>query len=205
MDANTDAAPAAEAAPPSETSAKGRWLIRLQAGAHIAEIVGVIVVVASLFYLSTQVQQNTIQLQRADSNATQTHWQGIRLYFAADRSRAEFWSNALNGAELDAPDRLRFNALMSEHTWATYQIWDSTGRGVSERNNFINNAASPLARLICTAGGRPWWTRFRVEYPPPFAEDMDKALANMLAGPGSGDPDHPCGGPPPVAAPAVEG
>ena len=62
MDTNTDVAPESEAAPPpTPAPAKGSWLHRLQAGAHIAEILGVLVVIASLFFLAAQIQQNTTQ------------------------------------------------------------------------------------------------------------------------------------------------
>ena len=209
MDTNTDVAPAAEAAPPSvETPTKSTWLNRLQAGAHIAEIVGVLVVIVSLFFLSAQIQQNTTQLRRADLNATHDHWSAIRLFIAGDREFAAFWSASLNGAELDPPDQLRFNALMGEHARATFQIWDrnrSLGIGAED---FIQSGAPPLARLICTAGGAPWWSRFQSEFPSGFVEDMNGAVASVLASAASGDPNHPCGGLPPTAPPApapVEG
>lgn len=103
-----------------------------------------------------------------------------------------FWSTSLNGAELDAPDQLRFKALMGEHARATFQIWDRNKSSDFARDDFVRSAAPPLARLLCTAGGSVWWSQFRAEYPPPFVEDMDRALAAMLAGPGSGDAEHPC-------------
>lgn len=210
MDKSVEVAPVAEPAPsPAETLTRGAWLNRLQAGAHIAEIVGVLVVIISLFFLSAQIQQNTTQLRRADLNATHDHWSAIRLFIAGDRDIAAFWSASLNGAELDAPDQMRFNALMAEHARATFQIWDrnrSLGIGADD---FIRSGAPPLARLICTAGGAIWWNRFQAEFPRDFVLEMDAARADMLAGdgPGSGDPDHPCGGLRPEAptAPAVEG
>jgi hypothetical protein len=198
MDTNTDAAPAAEAAPPVPAPAKGSWLNRLQAGAHVAEIVGVLVVIASLFFLSAQIQQNTTQLRRADLNATHDHWSAIRLFIAGNRDHAVFWSASLNGAELDPADQLRFNALMNEHARATFQIWDRNRSLGIGGDDFIRSGAPPLARLICTAGGAPWWRRFKVEFPQAFVDDLDNALASMLAGGGSGDPDHPCGGFPPA-------
>ncbi len=202
MDANKPGDPVAEAAPSADTApapvrAKAEWITWLQASAHVAEIVGVIVVIASLFFLSIQVQQNTTQLRRADLNATHDHWSAIRLFIAGDRDHAAFWSASLNGAELDAPDQLRFNALMTEHTRATFQIWDRNRSGNFETDDFVRYAAPPLARLLCTAGGLHWWSQFRGEYPRPFAEEMDRAVASMVIGPGSGDPDHPCGGPSP--------
>jgi len=208
MNQGTDTAPDVSVSavepetPASPTPAKAGWFTWLQASAHVAEIVGVIVVIASLFFLSIQVQQNTTQLRRADLNATHDHWSAIRLFIAGDRDNAAFWSASLNGADLDPPDQLRFNALMTEHTRATFQIWDRNRSGNFETDDFVRYAAPPLARLLCTAGGLHWWSQFRNEYPGPFAEEMDKAVAAMVIGAGSGDPDHPCGGlsPEPVTA-----
>lgn len=206
MDKDTNAAPVAEASapPPSTSTAKGGWLVWLQSGAHVAEILGVIVVIVSLFFLSAQIQQNTVQLRRADLNATQEHWSAIRLFIAGDRDHAIFLSTSLNGAELDAADQLRFNALMAEHTRATYQIWDRNQNSSFESGDFILHAAPPLARLLCTVGGGRWWKQFRPEFPAGFADDVDVALANMQAGGGSGDPAHPCAGDAAPVVPAPE-
>ncbi len=208
MDTGTDVAPgvdAASAPAPGSVREKGRWLVWLQASAHVAEILGVVVVIVSLFFLSAQIQQNTTQLRRADLNATHEHWSAIRLFIAADREHAAFWSESLNGAELDAPDQLRFNALMAEHARTTFQIWDRNRSSSFAADDFARSAAPPLARLLCTAGGRPWWAQFRSEFPPQFTEEMDKALAAMLAGPGSGDAAHPCLRDVPQPAPTANG
>lgn len=200
MDAKTDSAPAAspdasESATPAP--AKAGWLTWLQASAHVAEIVGVILVVASLFFLSAQIQQNTTQLRRADLNATHDHWSAIRLFMAGDREHAAFWSASLNGAELDPPDQIRFNALMAEYARATFQIWDRNKSSNFDKDDFVRSAAPPLARVLCTVGGLHWWSQFRTEFPAGFAEEMDEVVAAMVLGPGSGDPQHPCGGPSP--------
>lgn len=194
MDTNADAAPVAGdvASPVSQKPARAGWFTWLQASAHIAEIAGVIVVIVSLFYLSIQIQQNTTQLRRADLNATHEHWSAIRLFIAGNRDHAVFWSAALNGAELDPPDQLRFNALMAENARATFQIWDRNRSITFAADDFIRSGAPPLARLLCTAGGSVWWKQFQSEFPSSFVSDMDNALAAMLAGPGSGDSAHPC-------------
>lgn len=74
METKTERAPPAEGVrPPEAAPARRSGTNWLQNGAHVAEILGVIVVIVSLFFLSQQVQQNTNQLRRADLNATQEH------------------------------------------------------------------------------------------------------------------------------------
>lgn len=208
MDTKADMTPATaagDAAPPTpQAPAKVGWFTWLQATAHIAEIVGVVVVIVSLFYLSVQIQQNTTQLRRADLNATHDHWSAIRLFIAGDPEHAAFLSSSLNSADLDPPDRLRFNALMAEHARATFQIWDRNSNNSGfDPNDFAQYGAPPLVRLLCTVGGSVWWKQFQSEFPPPFVSEVDKALAVMIAGPGSGDPAHPCVGASDLAADSV--
>jgi hypothetical protein len=114
------------------------------------------------------------------------------LFLAGDREHALFWSGALNGAELDTADQPRFNALMAEHARATFQIWDRNRSLPFSVDDFSRSAAPPLARLLCTAGGQPWWTQYRTEFPPEFVDEMDVALKTMLAGQGVSDLSHPC-------------
>jgi hypothetical protein len=204
VDRNTDSASLGEIAAPTPAPPSRSQVNWLQAAAHVAEIVGVVVVIASLFFLSAQVQQNTTQLRRADLNATHEHWSAVRLFLAGNRDHAAFWSASLNGAELDPPDQLRFGALMTEHARIAFQIWDRNRSVGIESGDFARSAAPPLARLLCTAGGGRWWSQFRQEFPRDFVEEMNAALASMLAGPGSGDPAHPCVDPNAPPPPAVQ-
>jgi hypothetical protein len=80
---------------------------------------------------------------------------------------------------LDAVQRLRFESLLSEHTWATFHIWDRTQAGIFEPNEFERGAAPPLARWLCTPGGAPWWTKTKVHYSPGYVRDVDAAMTGL--------------------------
>ncbi len=151
----------------------------LQDLSNAFQVVGAIAVVASLIYVGLQLRLNTSQLQREESNATQAQWQAIRLTLAGDRDVAQLWVAGLNGGTLDAIDRLRFESLLSEHTWATFHIWDRTVTGVFEASNFERGAGPSLARWLCSPGGAPWWTKTKVQYAPGFVHAVEAAMTRL--------------------------
>ncbi len=151
----------------------------LQDLSNASQVVGAIAVVASLVYVGIQLRQNTRQLQREENNATQAQWQTIRLTLAGNREVAQLWVAGLDGEALNAVQRLRFESLLSEHTWATFHIWDRAQAGIFEPKQFERGAAPPLARWLSTKGGARWWARTKVQYAPGFVRDMDAAIARL--------------------------
>jgi len=151
----------------------------LQDLSNASQVVGAIAVVASLVYVGLQLNQNTRQLQREENNATQAQWQTIRLTMAGNREVAQLWVAGLNGEALDGVQRLRFETLLSEHTWATFHIWDRTQAGIFMSDQFKRGAAPPLARWLSTKGGARWWAKTKVQYAPGFVRDMDAAMTRL--------------------------
>ena len=170
--------------PPASADQVERRRLGLERLALISQIVGTVALVVSLVYVGLQLQQATHQLERQENNATQDQWQAIRLAIATDPDLARIWQAGLAGDSLDATGRYRFGALLSEHTWATFHIWDRTRLGIFEPSEFMRGAAPPLARWLCTPGGAAWWSGQRGGYPPGFVEDMDKAMGQRAAAEG---------------------
>jgi hypothetical protein len=146
---------------------------------HVSQIVGSIAVVASLVYVGLQVQQNTRQLQREESNATQSQWQAIRLLVASNREVAELWVAGLNGDALDAVQRLRFDSLLREHVWATSQIYYRGKAGVFGAGEFESTSGPPLARQLCTRGGALWWQKNKLGFPADFVRDVGATMTRL--------------------------
>lgn len=149
--------------------------------ALVSQVVGTVALVVSLIYVGLQLQQATHQLERQENNATQDHWQAIRLAIATNQNLARVWQAGLSGDSLDATDTFRFQTLLAEHTWATYHIWDRTRLGIFESTEFMRGAAPPLAGWLCTPGGAAWWPSRRGRYPPGFVSDMNTAMAQLAA------------------------
>jgi hypothetical protein len=151
------------------------WLHDLS---HVSQIVGSIAVVASLVYVGLQVQQNTTQLQREESNATQSQWQAIRLLVASNREVAELWVAGLNGDALDAVQKLRFESLLTEHIWATSQIYYRR-KLFGDMWEFESTSGPPLARLLCTRGGALWWQKNKRAFPADFVRDVGATMTRL--------------------------
>ncbi|WP_412061290.1 hypothetical protein [Rubrivirga sp. IMCC45206] len=165
-----------------------RRRLGLSEWADLAQIAGTVAVLVSLVYVGVQLRQATDQLERQESNATQSQWQAIRLLIAGDRDAARVWTEGLAGDSLDAVDAARFDRLLEEHAWATVHIWDRTRRGLFEAANFQRSAAPPLARWLCTPGGGPWWTARRDRYPAGFVEAMGTAMGRLAEAEGPACP-----------------
>lgn len=151
------------------------WLHDLS---HVSQIVGSMAVVASLVYVGLQLQQNTRQLEREESNATQSQWQAIRLLVASNREVAELWVAGLNGDALDAVQRLRFESLLTEHIWATSQMY-YRGKLFGGTEEFESTSGPPLARWLCTRGGALWWQKNKLAFPADFVRDVGATMTRL--------------------------
>ncbi|MEH6693767.1 MAG: hypothetical protein V7675_01935 [Hyphomonas sp.] len=165
----------------SEVADDAPRMRKLEIASHVSEIVSSIAVVVTLVYLGFQIHQNTAQLQRAENNATQDQWQAVRLFIAGNEGAARIWHAGLTGEPLDDVDQMRFEALLAEHIWSTYHIWDRSQRGVFERGEFSRGAAIPLVRLLCTASGDEYWQRMKNAFHPDFVAEMDASIGKATA------------------------
>ena len=121
----------------------------LEQGAYLAEILGVIVVVVTLVYLSVQVRQGTELLRSESRQALVTN---DVASLASNFQNADVFAKYVAGNEMSAEDQLRMsfmfaldlrnrefeyfqytNGLLDEQTWLAYRhvilINHSTGRG----------------------------------------------------------------------------
>ena len=147
----------------------------LEQGAYIAEILGVIVVVVTLVYLSVQVRQGTELLRSESRQALVTN---DVASLASNFQNADVFAKYVAGNEMSAEDQLRMsfmfaldlrnrefeyfqytNGLLDEQAWLAYRhvilINHSTGRG------------------------RVWWDEIGREIvDPEFAKLVDELLVD---------------------------
>jgi hypothetical protein len=98
---------------------------------------------------------------------------------ASNREVAELWVAGLNGDALDAVQRLRFESLLTEHTWATSQIYYRGKAGVFDTTEFERTSGPPLARLLCTPGGSLWWQKNKLAFPADFVRDVGATMTRL--------------------------
>ena len=147
----------------------------LEQGAHLAEIVGVIVVVVTLIYLSVQVRQGTDLLRSESRQALVTN---DVTSLASNFQNADVFAKYVTGSEMSAEDQLRLsfmftldlrnrefeyfqytNGLLDEQTWLAY------------RHVILINHSTDL--------GRAWWNEIGREIvDPAFAKLVDELLVD---------------------------
>ena len=147
----------------------------LEQGAYLAEILGVIVVVVTLVYLSVQVRQGTELLRSESRQALVTN---DVTSLASNFQNADVFAKYVAGNEMSAEDQLRMsfmfaldlrnrefeyfqytNGLLDEQTWLAYR-----------HVILINHSAGR---------GRVWWGEIGREIvDPEFAKLVDELLVD---------------------------
>ena len=144
----------------------------LEQMAYLAEIVGVILIVASLIYVGRQLRQNT-EMMRAESRNMIQH--GHQQEILALMDYPDVW-RAFSGEELD-DESVRLNqwliaALRSrEHEWFQYQsgaldklAWDAFSKAI------------PL--ILSSERAQVWWIAARPIFDDGFAAKVDELLGD---------------------------
>jgi hypothetical protein len=147
----------------------------LEQGANLAEILGVVVVVVTLIYLSVQVRQGTELLRSESRQALVTN---DLASLAANFNNADVFAKYVSGEELSAKDQLRLsfmftldlrnrefeyfqyaNGLLDEQAWLAY------------RHVVLINHSTGL--------GRAWWDQIgRGLVDPKFGDLVDELLVD---------------------------
>jgi hypothetical protein len=103
-----------------------------EAAGTIVEGIGVIAVVATLFYVGVQIRQSTAQTRRAEMNANLEQASLFRLALAENQDLAELWVAGLNNYDpLSDAHKVRFESLMAQRFWIWSHIFDRMTKGPS--------------------------------------------------------------------------
>lgn len=151
---------------------------RLEAWSFVAQIVTAVSVIGSLIFVWVELERGNRIAIRAEANATMSQWSDFRSSIYGDTDVARLLAAGLAGELADTVDQIRFDYLLREHAWATYNIWDRVEKGLLPGVHFSDGAGSDFLRLLCTPGGAAAWARLRSELPPPYVAELDR-----LAGP----------------------
>jgi hypothetical protein len=151
----------------------------LAAFADLAEVVGALGVIASLLFVGVQMRQNTLQLQRAEKNATNIEAAAIRQAIFTDADFAELvsaWvrqSRPLSHVEID-----RLTVFLWELGFQIIQFWDRAKSGLFTRQEF--DRLTPLyAPYLTTPLGREWWQFARAVYRPDYVEALERVVPEL--------------------------
>ena len=138
--------------------------------AAIAEIVGVILVIASLIYVARQLRQNTEMLIAESRNSIiQQHMQ--ELFSLVENP--DIW-RGISGQDLD-DESVRLNNWLTafsrarEHEWFQFKH-----RALDEASWASYSRAIPI--VLSSDRAKAWWEAFRPGFDNEFAERVDELL-----------------------------
>lgn len=148
--------------------------------AAVAEIIGVIAIIASLFYVAVQIRQNNVIARATIISTTNSDSMRMSELVAQDAELAEIFDKGTNGVSLTGVERTRFIMLLEMYlVWLEnvdsqseadlYFVWD-------EVEDVVVHMTDELAEWFSTPEARQWWTRNRPGYRPGFARKVDRCI-----------------------------
>ena len=144
----------------------------LEQCAYIAEIIGVIIVVVTLLYLSVQVRQGA-NLMRSESRKALVN--NTREQLLAYLDNVDLFDKMAGEEKLSPADQLRFSAvwLMNmrnrEHEWFQYKD------GILDEPTWLSYRE--IIRLtLSSKRHRTWWNKMKVVFDSEFVEIVDRFI-----------------------------
>lgn len=127
----------------------------------IAEVVGVVAVIASLVYVAAQIHQNTDIARATLVHGTQVSFSRFHELLAADAELADIYIRGENGEDLSEVETRRFNSLI-EITVAYLEDVDLQYKldlyfDEDDDIDLILYIAPTYRRLFCSPLFRKWW------------------------------------------------
>jgi hypothetical protein len=152
---------------------------RMEYWAFVGQIVSALAVVCSLVFVGLQLYESNKVAARSEANDTQAQWAALRASIYSSHDTAAMFRAGMDGAQpLDPADQLRFDYLMREQAWATYQVWQRVRDGLLAADHYEQGQGRDFVRVICTKGGALVWARIKVELARPYVADTDRLAAD---------------------------
>ena len=145
----------------------------LEQYSYLAEIIGVIIVVVTLLYLSVQVRQGA-HLMR--SEARQALLNNDRDVLLAYLDHQDMFDRMANQEVLSASDQRRFSAMWianmrnREHEWFQYRD------GILDEKTWLTQR-NVIGITLGSKRHRMWWNKIKQAYDPDFVKMVDLQIA----------------------------
>ena len=148
-------------------------MINWEAVGALAELAGAMAVVATLFYLASQIKQSNVLARRSEHNATMNHASQLRMEYATN---PELVSLNLKGAkdysQLNEVERVRFDNLQAQTGWHFVQIWDRNNLGFMDEEMWTA-LKFQYSTFLSGPGARKWWERNKLQFPTEFIAEIE--------------------------------
>ena len=146
------------------------------AAGAIGEIMGALVVIVTLIYLSRQLKLHATATTSETMGSWQTDYNVLVLELFKDRAAAEIIRRGLTDFEsLDGNDKMRF------HAWTITLLLNSQNIFFQREDAFMHQRLAEIrlsfnAAMLSTKGGNQWWASVLVVMDPVFVADMEDRI-----------------------------
>jgi len=150
----------------------------------IAEVIGLVAIIASLIYVAIQIRQNTAITRANIINETNADAQRIPELVAQNAELAAIYHKGTHGESLTGTDLVRFLALVEMYllwlenvdTQFEADLWYQVD-GLEDVVDYLSEEFLPF---FSTPEVREWWDdSVKNIYPPRFVKKIDKHIGTV--------------------------
>ena len=142
----------------------------------IAEVIGAIAVVVTLWYVALQMRQATHQAYADNLQSATNRWLDIQCECMETTESADFFRRALNNYDiLTPPEKLRFSALMMKLVASFHAILVLYERNLWDADSF-DAVERSLVAMLKSPGAFHWYKEVRFTYPRQLVEHLNRAI-----------------------------
>jgi hypothetical protein len=148
-----------------------------QAIGAVGELLGAIVVLASLVFVAIQIRHNTQTLRLGVSEEANRSFAVYAAMFTQPGISRLYRVGLASPGELDEDELITFNALMSTlFNWLAH-VHTLRASGIAWQNP--QGIKATTLYVLRQPGGLQWWNRFRVTYDDSFQAYTDSLLSDL--------------------------
>jgi hypothetical protein len=143
----------------------------------IAEIIGVVAVIATVGYLSVQIRQSNRQLSAQALKEAVKEFVDAYAAMTCDEKAAENFREGLSRFdELDRNGKAMFHSKMQLLTNGYYQVWTLYKSGMLLDEALFRKSESLYLSFVLSPGGRQWWEAWKHLPPETLTVHIDERL-----------------------------
>jgi hypothetical protein len=142
----------------------------------IAELLGAVGVVVTLFYLAVQIRQNTKSVRAATFQETMRDVSSLADLTTKDPDLARVYLAGIDDlASLPIEDRVRFGAFMLSFLRRIENLVYQTEQGMLDPDSW-EGLREALRRIFAHPGTVAWWTRSQHAFNGPLRRFVEREL-----------------------------
>ena len=146
----------------------------------IGEILGAVMVLATLIYLSIQIRNNTKEVKSENVHRVTDSFNQLNLLVASDERLAELWHRGMaNYDDLSDTEQASFGFMQL----AAFRIYDSLyyqiQRGTGDEQLW-NAELETIRWLFSGPGFRAWWWQQQFGFSPDFQKFIDEIACEQV-------------------------